>query len=108
MEGLYFESSATVPFHFLTVSECAKDPSNPVRGLVYGSSTSPTDFALGVKHMQMLGVSYLMLFSPQSKEMAADQPGLKLVSDRPRPRRRSRRTGGTSTRSSTRPASRRW
>ena len=83
MEGLYFESSATVPFHFMTVSELAKDPSNPVRGLVYGSSTSPTDFALGVKHMQMLGVSYLMLFSPQSKEMAADQPGLKLVATVP-------------------------
>jgi hypothetical protein len=83
MEGLYFESSATTSFHFMTVSELAKDPSNPVRGLVYGTSTSPTDFALGVKHLQMLGVSYLMLFSPQSKEMAADQPGLKLAATVP-------------------------
>ena len=41
MEGLYFESSATVSFHFLTVSELAKQPSNPVRGLVYGTSTQP-------------------------------------------------------------------
>ena len=37
MEGLYFESSATTSFHFLTVSELAAHPSNPVRGLVYGS-----------------------------------------------------------------------
>ena len=29
----------------MTVSELAKAPSNPVRGLEYGSSTSPTDFA---------------------------------------------------------------
>ena len=36
MEGLYFESSATTSFHFLTVSELAAHPSNPVRGLVYG------------------------------------------------------------------------
>ena len=83
MEGLYFESSATTSFHFMTVSELAKDPSNPVRGLVYGTSTSPTDFALGVKHLQMLGVSYLMLFSPESKRMAADASGLKLVATVP-------------------------
>ncbi len=40
MEGIYFESSATTDYHFLTVSECAEHPSNPVRGLVYGSSVS--------------------------------------------------------------------
>ncbi len=37
MEGIYFESSATTDYHFLTVSECAEHPSNPVRGLVYGN-----------------------------------------------------------------------
>jgi hypothetical protein len=83
MEGLYFESSATTPFHFMTVSELANDPSNPVRGLVYGSSTSPADFALGVKHLQVLGVNYLMLFSSQSEAMAAAQPDLKLVATVP-------------------------
>jgi hypothetical protein len=79
MEGLYFESSATVPFHFITVSELAKSPSNPVRGLVYGSAASPSDFALGVKHLQMLGVNYLLLFSSESKQSAAQQPDLELV-----------------------------
>jgi hypothetical protein len=65
------------------VSELAKSPSNPVRGLVYGTSTSPADFALGVKHLQMLGVSYLMLFSPQTEEMAAQQRDLKLIASVP-------------------------
>ena len=83
MEGLYFESSATTPFHFMTVSELANQPSNPVRGLVYGSSTSPSDFALGVKHLQVLGVNYLMLFSSQSESMAAGQSGLKLIATVP-------------------------
>jgi hypothetical protein len=83
MEGLYFESSATVPFHFMTVSELAKSPSNPVRGLVYGSGALKEDFALGVRHLQMLGVSYLMVFSDQAKQMAAEQPGLELVASVP-------------------------
>ena len=83
MEGLYFESSATTSFHFMTVSELAASPSNPVRGLVYGSSTNPKDFALGVKHLQMLGVRYLMLFTSSSKHMAESQPGLTLVAKVP-------------------------
>jgi hypothetical protein len=83
MEGLYFESSATVPFHFMTVSELAQSPSNPVRGLVYGSAANPSDFALGVKHLQMLGVSYLMVFSGEAKQMAAQQPDLQLVATVP-------------------------
>ena len=38
MEGIYFESSATTSYHFLTVAECPKHPSNPVRGLEYGDA----------------------------------------------------------------------
>ena len=70
MEGLYFESSATTSFHFLTVSELAQHPSNPVRGLVYG--TLDTDFDLGVKHLQMLGVRYFMVWTPEAQAKAAD------------------------------------
>jgi hypothetical protein len=83
MEGLYFESSATTSFHFITVSELSAQPSNPVSGLVYGSSTNASDFSLGVKHLQMLGVRYLMLFTPQTKAMAARQPDLQLVATVP-------------------------
>ena len=35
VEGLYFDSSITTPFHFLTVSGLAERPSNPVGGLTY-------------------------------------------------------------------------
>ncbi len=35
VEGLYFDSSITTPFHFLTVSGVAERPSNPVGGLTY-------------------------------------------------------------------------
>jgi hypothetical protein len=83
MEGLYFESSATVSFHFITVSELSAQPSNPVSGLVYGSSSNFADFTLGVKHLQMLGVRYLMLFTPQTKSMANRQHDLKLVATVP-------------------------
>jgi len=77
MEGIYFESSATTDYHFLTVAECAQHPSNPVRGLVYGSAD--TDFDLCVKHMQDLGVRYYMAWTPKMQQQAAQNPNLTLV-----------------------------
>ncbi|HSO49830.1 MAG TPA: hypothetical protein VLS86_04735, partial [Acidimicrobiia bacterium] len=35
MEGLYFESSLTTPFHFINSSEMSERPSNPIPGLQY-------------------------------------------------------------------------
>ena len=61
MEGIYFESSATTSYHFLTVAECSRFPSNPVRGLEYGNLSS--DFDLCVRHLRDLGVRYLMLWT---------------------------------------------
>jgi hypothetical protein len=66
MEGLYFESSATTPYHFLNQAELSVHPSNPMVGLNYGS----LDVALGVEHLQMLGVRYYIAFSPQIIEQA--------------------------------------
>ncbi len=80
MEGLYFESSATKDAHFLTVSEIAQKPSNPVRGLEYGNTN---DFAQGVKHARMLGVRYLMLWTPESQKLARNSNDLKEVLDIP-------------------------
>jgi hypothetical protein len=77
MEGIYFESSATTSYHFITVSECAEHPSNPVRGLVYG--TPENDFDLCVKHLQMLGVRYLMLWTPEAEKKADANAELTLV-----------------------------
>ncbi len=80
MEGLYFESSGTTSFHFLTVSELAAHPSNPVRGLVYGSLE---DFDRGVEHLQMLGVRYYMAWTPEAQEKAEANPELRLVATIP-------------------------
>jgi hypothetical protein len=82
MEGLYFESSATTDYHFLTVSEltAAGKASNPVRGLVYGSIT---DFDRGVQHMQMLGVRYFMAQSADAQARADANRDLRLVATIP-------------------------
>jgi len=66
MEGLYFESSATTPYHFMTAAELSKAPSDPQRGLPY-----PTlDVAAGVRHLQLLGTRYYMAFSPEALAQA--------------------------------------
>jgi hypothetical protein len=77
MEGIYFESSATTAYHFLAVAECAAHPSNPVRGEVYG--TLEEDFDLCVKHLQMMGVRYLMLWSKEANAKAEQSDDLTLV-----------------------------
>ena len=70
MEGLYFESSATVPFHFLMQSELSAHPSRPMRGLNYRG----LDLDSGTRHLQMSGVSYYMAFSEQAVEEARRFP----------------------------------
>jgi hypothetical protein len=77
MEGLYFESTPSTSFHFLTVAECAKYPSNPVRGLDYGNLDD--DFDQCVRHLQMLGVRYLMLWTPEAQAKADAASDLRLV-----------------------------
>ncbi len=66
MEGLYFESSATAPYHWLNADELSTAPSNPQRDLPYvpGAPTQ-SQFDLGVQHLQMLGVRYYMAISDQ-------------------------------------------
>src|SRR5439155_16298869 len=75
MEGLYFESSATTPYHFLNAAELSKAPSNPERNLPYKT----LDVAAGVKHLQLMGVRYYMAFSPDALAQAHANPDLKLV-----------------------------
>ena len=60
MEGLFFESSATTPYHFLNQAELSSAPSDPQVGLPYGQ----LNIAEGVTHLQMLGVKYYIAFSP--------------------------------------------
>jgi hypothetical protein len=78
MEGLYFESAATTPYHFMVVSALAKSPSNPVRGLQYRTLN---DFELGVAQMRLMGVRYYMAQSDEAKAHADESPGLKFVTE---------------------------
>lgn len=75
MEGLFFESSATTPYHFLNQSELSLSPSDAMTGLPYSGMNIP----LGVEHLQLLGVRYFMATSPQVIEAANADPSLQLI-----------------------------
>jgi hypothetical protein len=72
MEGVYFEASASTPYHFLNQSELSAAPSRPQRDLRYG----PLDVDLGVQHLQLMGVRYYMAFSDSAVAQAAANPDL--------------------------------
>jgi len=75
MEGLFFESSATTPYHFLNQAELSKTPSNPQRDLPYRTLDVPA----GIRHLQLLGVRYYMASSDEAKNQARVHPDLHLV-----------------------------
>jgi hypothetical protein len=68
MEGLFFESSLTTPFHFLNAAEVSNRPSNPVRGLNYHTM----NFDRGVKHLAVYDVSYYVSFTEEGTEAALE------------------------------------
>ena len=75
MEGLFFESSATTPYHFLDQAELSIAPSNPQLGLDYGQ----VNVVEGVQHLQMLGVKYYIAYSPHLIALANNDADLRLV-----------------------------
>ncbi len=77
MEGLYFEASATTPFHFLNQDELSTGPSNAQRDLPYvpGPPTAE-QFDLGVQHLQMFGVKYYMAISDGMISLGRANPSL--------------------------------
>ncbi len=77
MEGLYFEASATTPYHFLNQDELSTAPSNAQRDLPYepGAPTA-AQFDLGVQHLQMFGVKYYMAISDQMIGYGRKNPNL--------------------------------
>jgi len=79
MEGLFFESSLTTPFHFLNASEVSSRPSNPVRGLNYRG----LNFDRGVKHLAVYDVAYYVAYTDEAKT-AAEVYGLETLA-RPDP-----------------------
>jgi hypothetical protein len=75
MEGLYFESSATTPYHFLSAALLSKAPSNPQRGLPYKTF----DVNAGVRDLQLLGARYYLAFSPDALTQAMNNPDLREI-----------------------------
>ncbi|MGD9755877.1 MAG: hypothetical protein AB7W59_33200, partial [Acidimicrobiia bacterium] len=77
MEGLYFESSATTPFHFMNQSELSEAPSRAQRDLPYSS----LDVDLGVQHLQLMGVRYYMALTDAAKRQADANEDLSFLLD---------------------------
>lgn len=76
MEGLFFESSPSVPYHFLNQALMSTSPSSAMRDLPYGT----LDVADGVTRLQLMGVKYYMAVTPAAQQQAATDPRLRLVS----------------------------
>ena len=76
MEGLFFESALSTPFHFLNAAEVSRRPSNPVSGLNYHGM----DFERGVAHLEVFGVSYYVALTDEAKAAAADY-GLEVLAE---------------------------
>jgi hypothetical protein len=66
MEGLFFESSLTTPFHFLNASEVSASPSNPKAGLDYRS----LDLERALPHLALYDVRYYVAWSERAIEEA--------------------------------------
>jgi hypothetical protein len=77
MEGLLFESSATTPYHFINQAELSAGPSEPEVGLPYAETQG--NVAIGVQHLQLLGVKYFMAETPSIEQQASVNPSLQLV-----------------------------
>lgn len=80
MEGLYFESSATVPYHFLNQRELSLTGSAPMREMPYAAAL---DVPSGINKMQLMGVKYYLAVSPQAQQQASYDARLTLVASVP-------------------------
>lgn len=78
MEGLYYESSATTPYVFMTAAaiDGPGNASNPVRGVPYRTIS---DFSVGVRYLQLTGVRYYVAHSSAARQAASIDPRLRLV-----------------------------
>ena len=90
MEGLFFESSLTTPFHFLNAAVVSRSPSNPVRGLDYHRMDRPLDaqnpepygFERGVPYLGIYDVAYYVSYTEEART-AATEFGLEVVAESP-------------------------
>ncbi len=75
MEGLFFESSLTTPFHFLNQAETSANPSSPIPGLEYHRF----DLERGIRHMELFGITYYVTYTPEAKAEAENHDELNPV-----------------------------
>jgi hypothetical protein len=71
MEGLYFESSTTTPFHFLNQDELSTKCSCAQRNMPYAYKLN---MHRGVQHLQLLGVRYYAASTPTAVGAASLEP----------------------------------
>jgi hypothetical protein len=76
MEGVYFESATTTPFHFVNQDELSAKCSCAQRNLPYQYRL---DMHLGVEHLQMLGVRYYAAVSKDAVAAADAEPALTAI-----------------------------
>ena len=79
MEGLFFESSITTPFHFVNQSEMSDSPSRPMRGIEYG----PFDLDRGATHLSVYNVEYYVTFTEAATMAAQENPRFTEVASAP-------------------------
>lgn len=72
MEGLFFESAGTTPYHFMTRAQVSENSANPHRGL----PSARLDLDEGVRRLQILGARYYLAFSDAAKAQADAHPDL--------------------------------
>ena len=75
MEGLFFESASSTPWHFINQSELSKTPSRAMRDLSYPD----LNVAQGIQHLQLMGVRYYMAINPDTQAQADTNPDLSLL-----------------------------
>lgn len=71
-EGLYFETTPSVAFHFINQTELSARPSSSQRDLPYRA----LDLNAGVRHMQLTGTQYYMALTPDIQAQARAHPDL--------------------------------
>ena len=77
MEGLFFESSLTTPFHFLNTAEVSQAPSNPIPGLEYHTF----QFERALPHLDLYGVDYYVSVTPEATATALESDGFTKVTE---------------------------
>ncbi|NNE95771.1 MAG: hypothetical protein HKN24_07050, partial [Acidimicrobiales bacterium] len=77
MEGLYFESSSSTPFHFLNQSTLSVAPSRAQRDLPYQNF----NIDRGVAQLQTVGVRYYMAQSDEAIAAAESHPALDRIAE---------------------------